>query len=61
MALGPKADAFGHTGSGGSRHGCWPDERLGFSYAMTELQPEARDVRARRLLAALGEALSRRS
>jgi CubicO group peptidase (beta-lactamase class C family) len=60
MALGPMTDAFGHTGSGGSRHGCWPSERVGFSYAINVPQPEARDVRAQRLLAALGESLSRR-
>ena len=53
MSLGPSASAFGHTGSGGSSHGAWPELRLGFSYAMNGLWPEARDDRARRLLAAL--------
>jgi CubicO group peptidase (beta-lactamase class C family) len=51
--LGPPADAFGHTGSGGSAHGAWPDERVGFSYAPTELRSVEGDYRARRLLAAL--------
>ena len=49
-ALGPVATAFGHTGSGGSAHGCWPAERVGFSYAMSELRSESDDGRARQLL-----------
>lgn len=57
MTFGPAPAAFGHTGSGGSSHGAWPDERLGFSYAMSELQPEARDARARRLLQVLHRVL----
>jgi len=56
-ALGPVPGAFGHTGSGGSAHGCWPEERVGFSYAMSELRPEASDGRARRLLEALWRCL----
>lgn len=59
--LGPPADAFGHTGSGGSSHGCWPAQRVGFSYATTELLPEARDDRARRVLAALARSPGLRS
>jgi CubicO group peptidase (beta-lactamase class C family) len=58
-ALGPPASAFGHTGSGGSRHGAWPDERVGFSYAPTELLSEADDTRGRGILAALHEAVQR--
>jgi CubicO group peptidase (beta-lactamase class C family) len=57
MALGPPEDAFGHTGSGGSRHGAWPSEGVGFSYSMNVLRSENDDGRARRLLAALHEAL----
>ncbi|HXY81797.1 MAG TPA: serine hydrolase domain-containing protein [Gaiellaceae bacterium] len=56
--LGPPPSAFGHTGSGGSSHGAWPDKRVGFSYAMNELRSEAEDDRARRLLAALHEAVA---
>jgi CubicO group peptidase (beta-lactamase class C family) len=52
-ALGPPEDAFGHTGSGGSRHGAWPTELVGFSYSMSLLRPEAGDTRASRLLACL--------
>jgi CubicO group peptidase (beta-lactamase class C family) len=59
--LGPPPAAFGHTGSGGSSHGAWPEERAGFSYAMTELRPEAVDGRARDVLAALAQALRERS
>jgi CubicO group peptidase (beta-lactamase class C family) len=53
--LGPPPDAFGHTGSGGSCHGAWPSQGVGFSYAMTELRSELRDDRARRVLAVLYE------
>lgn len=56
--LGPAAAAFGHTGSGGSSHGAWPVERLGFSYAMNTLRNAERDDRARRLLAALHGSLA---
>jgi CubicO group peptidase (beta-lactamase class C family) len=34
MRLGPPPDAFGHGGAGGSVHGAWPTERVGYSYAM---------------------------
>jgi CubicO group peptidase (beta-lactamase class C family) len=54
-SLGPPANAFGHTGSGGSAHGAWPDERVGFSYIPAELWSSETDDRARRLLAELYE------
>lgn len=57
--LGPAADAFGHTGAGGSSHGGWPSLRTGFSYVTAELRSEDEDVRAHTLLAALHEALTR--
>ena len=57
--LGPAADAFGHTGAGGSSHGGWPSLRTGFSYVTAELRSEDEDVRAQTLLAALHEALAR--
>ena len=57
MALGSPEDAFGHTGCGGSLHGSWPSERVGFSYSMNVLRNETGDERARRLLAALHKAL----
>jgi len=59
LTFGPPADAFGHTGSGGSRHGAWPERRTGFSYAMSELRSEEGDDRGRRILAALAKAAAR--
>jgi CubicO group peptidase (beta-lactamase class C family) len=56
-AFGPPEDAFGHTGAGGSAHGAWPSLRVGFSYATNELRSYETDTRARRLLAALHEAV----
>ena len=58
--LGEPVDAFGHTGAGGSTHGGWPTQRASFSYVMGEFRPETNDGRARRLLAALYEAIERR-
>ncbi|MDX6571505.1 MAG: hypothetical protein QOC86_661 [Gaiellales bacterium] len=58
-ASGPADDAFGHTGAGGSSHGGWPSLRTGFSYVTAELRSEEGDQRARSLLAALHEALTR--
>jgi CubicO group peptidase (beta-lactamase class C family) len=52
-SLGPPENAFGHTGSGGSAHGAWPNERIGFSYIPTVLRSSETDDRARRLLAEL--------
>ena len=52
--LGPPDDAFGHTGAGGSSHGAWPEQKIGFSYAMNLMQdPTSGDQRALRLLTAL--------
>ena len=53
--LGPVQNAFGFTGAGGSTHGAWPTEHVGFSYAMNELRVEQRagDQRANALLDAL--------
>ena len=39
--FGPPLDAFGHGGAGGSQHGCWPTQRIGFSYAMNRLEDES--------------------
>jgi CubicO group peptidase (beta-lactamase class C family) len=58
LALGPPRDAFGHTGAGGSAHGAWPTQKIGFSYAMNLLRDDpAGDPRAKRLLDTLAEAL----
>ncbi|MFD9324813.1 serine hydrolase domain-containing protein [Streptomyces sp. NPDC060065] len=55
--LGPAPDAFGHAGAWGSRHGAWPADRVGFSYAMNEARAQWPDRRPLDLLDALHEAL----
>lgn len=58
LMLGPPISAFGHGGAGGSAHGAWPEERVGFSYCMNELRDyQGRDPRAAALLTALHSAL----
>lgn len=58
--LGPAAQAFGHSGAGGSVHGAWPEVRTGFSYAPNLLASlEAADPRAKALLDALHTAVAR--
>lgn len=58
LDLGPAEDAFGHTGAGGSSHGVWPSQRVGFSYAMNELRDDAVvDARPQALLGALHRAV----
>ena len=60
MALGPPADAFGHSGAGGSMHGAWPSQRVGFSYAMNLMRDGVRpDPRSKALLDALYRSVSR--
>jgi CubicO group peptidase (beta-lactamase class C family) len=56
--LGPAADAFGHTGSGGSTHGAWPSLRTGFSLIVAELRTESSDGRAPAVLDALHRAVT---
>lgn len=51
--FGPPAEAFGHGGAGGSQHGAWPRERVGFSYVMNLLRDDKGDDRASGLLDAL--------
>ena len=57
-ALGPAPDAFGHAGAGGSRHGAWPGNRVGFSYPMNEARATDPDRRPLSLLAALHTAIT---
>jgi CubicO group peptidase (beta-lactamase class C family) len=59
--FGPAPDGFGHTGAGGSVHGCWPTQRVGFSYAMNLLRDDADDERAKAVLGALWRAATRAS
>ena len=51
--LGPPPDLFGHGGAGGSRHGCWPTQRVGFSYAMNRMGADPDDPRGSALMDAL--------
>jgi CubicO group peptidase (beta-lactamase class C family) len=58
-SLGPPADAFGHGGAGGSKHGAWPELRVGFSYAMNMMRDDEDDSgRSASLLRALHEAVA---
>jgi CubicO group peptidase (beta-lactamase class C family) len=61
LRLGPPPDAFGHTGAGGSGHGAWPMQHLGFSYAMNLMHDStSEDWRAQRLLTALYKSMVER-
>jgi CubicO group peptidase (beta-lactamase class C family) len=60
LTLGPPPDAFGHNGAGGSRHGAWPSERVGFSYTMNQMRDDRDDPRGQSLLSALHSCLSER-
>jgi CubicO group peptidase (beta-lactamase class C family) len=57
LELGPPEAAFGHGGAGGSVHGAWPRQRVGFSYAMNDMRWED-SSRSDDLLRALYEAVS---
>ena len=59
LALGPVRDAFGHGGAGGSVHGRWPRQRLGFSYTMNLLRDDPDDQRAAALLTTLYQCIQR--
>lgn len=51
--FGPPADAFGHSGAGGSIHGGWPSSGTGFSYTMNQMRIDPDDTRSRYVLKAL--------
>jgi CubicO group peptidase (beta-lactamase class C family) len=55
LPLGPPVDGFGHGGAGGSVHGRWPSQKVGFSYAMNLMRSDGPpgDPRPRALLDAL--------
>jgi CubicO group peptidase (beta-lactamase class C family) len=55
--FGPPERAFGHGGAGGSMHGAWPEERVGFSYLPNLMREDAEDKRAAALLDALHRCL----
>ena len=50
---GPEEVGFGHSGAGGSVHGCWPELGVSFSYVPCMMRTEGEDGRALRLLKAL--------
>ncbi|MGW1215120.1 serine hydrolase domain-containing protein [Streptomyces sp. NPDC002499] len=56
--FGPPRDTFGHAGFGGSRHGAWPGERVGFSYTMNLVRGDFPDRRPLDLLTALHGAVT---
>ncbi len=59
-AYGPPKDAFGHNGAGGSSHGVWPTDGIGYSYAMNFMRDDERlDPRLNALLAALHDSVDR--
>lgn len=53
--FGPPPDAFGHSGAGGSIHGGWPTEGVGFSYVMNQMRADPEDLRSRHVLKRLYE------
>jgi hypothetical protein len=60
MQYGPPADAFGHSGAGGSMHGAWPQMGVGYSYSMNLMRDgDDRDPRSAALLDALHAAVVR--
>jgi CubicO group peptidase (beta-lactamase class C family) len=59
--FGPLADAFGHTGAGGSIHGASPTYGVGFSYCTNRMCDEQNDDRGRSLLRALEHCLRERA
>jgi CubicO group peptidase (beta-lactamase class C family) len=57
--FGPEAGGFGHGGTGGSVHGAWPEQAVGFSYAMNLLRnARGADPRPAALLDALHAAVT---
>ncbi len=55
--FGPPPGGFGHSGAGGSVHGSWPIEGVGFSYVMNDMRWDD-TTRSDAILHALFEAVS---
>jgi len=56
-SYGPIAPAFGHTGAGGSIHGCWPEAGISFSYLPRVMRTDQEDQRGKSLLRSVADAL----
>lgn len=56
-SYGPVAPAFGHTGAGGSIHGCWPELGISFSYLPRMMRTDQEDQRGKSLLKSIATAL----
>jgi hypothetical protein len=56
-SYGPIVPAFGHTGAGGSIHGCWPETGISFSYLPRMMRTDQQDQRGKSLLKSIVTAL----
>jgi CubicO group peptidase (beta-lactamase class C family) len=56
-SYGPVVPAFGHTGAGGSIHGCWPEQGISFSFLPQTMRTDQEDQRGKSLLAEVAKAL----
>ncbi len=56
-SYGPIMPAFGHTGAGGSIHGCWPTQKISFSFIPRVMRTDQEDQRGKSLLAAVAQEL----
>ncbi len=56
-SYGSVAPAFGHTGAGGSIHGCWPEHGISFSFLPRTMRTDQQDQRGKSLLDATAQAL----
>lgn len=56
-SYGSVAPAFGHTGAGGSIHGCWPEHGISFSFLPQTMRTDQEDQRGKSLLDAVAKAL----
>lgn len=56
-SYGSVAPAFGHTGAGGSIHGCWPTHGISFSFLPRTMRTDQADQRGKSLLDAVATAL----
>lgn len=56
-SYGSETPAFGHTGAGGSIHGCWPERGVSFSFLPRVMRTDQEDQRGKSLLDATSTAL----